>query len=92
MVQWFQERYISREEHQQIVDYYRKLVAYTYGNVRDLRALLAASAREKPEALEEDGEMTAEPRQAPEPKSEPIQSGSNVVSLGSYRDRRRSGI
>jgi len=27
MAEWFDERYISREEHQQIVDYYRKLVA-----------------------------------------------------------------
>lgn len=38
MVEWFQERYISRDEHQQIVEYYRKLVAQLYCQVCELRA------------------------------------------------------
>lgn len=38
MTQWFQERYISREEHKQTVDYYRKLVVHLYSQLRDLRA------------------------------------------------------
>lgn len=38
MVEWFQERYITRDEHQSIIAYYRKLVAQLHGNVRELRA------------------------------------------------------
>lgn len=37
MVEWFHERYISRVEHQEIVHYYRKLVARLHGQVRELR-------------------------------------------------------
>jgi hypothetical protein len=38
MTQWFQERYISREEHQQSITYYTKLVARLYRQVCELRA------------------------------------------------------
>lgn len=38
MTQWFQERYISREEHQQSIVYYTKLVAQLYRQVCELRA------------------------------------------------------
>jgi hypothetical protein len=38
MNQWFQERYISREEHQQSIAYYTKLVAQLYRQVCALRA------------------------------------------------------
>ena len=38
MIEWFDERYISRGEHQQVVDYYRKLVAQLYRQVCTLRA------------------------------------------------------
>jgi hypothetical protein len=38
MIEWFDERYISRDEHRQVVDYYRKLVAQLYHQVRTLRA------------------------------------------------------
>jgi hypothetical protein len=44
MTQWFQERYISRGEHQEIVEYYRKLVAHLHHTVRDLRAQVDAQA------------------------------------------------
>lgn len=38
MLQSFQERYISREEHQKVVQYYTKLVANLYRQVCELRA------------------------------------------------------
>lgn len=84
MVQWFQERYISREEHQRVVDYYRKLVAQLYGNVCDLRALAEMQVAEIPPVAEE-------PAKAADKVHE---SGpdSNVIDLSSYRDRRRSGV
>ena len=44
MTQWFQERYISRDEHREIVEYYRKLVAQLYRTVRDLRVQVDAQA------------------------------------------------
>ncbi|MDB5554249.1 MAG: hypothetical protein JWL86_4233 [Rhizobium sp.] len=47
MTQWFQERYISREEHQQSIVYYTKLVAQLYRQVCELRA-----ARVDPEAID----------------------------------------
>jgi large subunit ribosomal protein L14 len=61
MVQWFQERYIAREEHQRIVDYYRKLVAQLHGNVRDLRARAAAPVTDAPQPAEEPDDVTEEP-------------------------------
>jgi len=42
MVEWFQERYISREEHQEIVEYYRKLVATLQHTVGELRTRVDA--------------------------------------------------
>ncbi|UVC10650.1 hypothetical protein IHQ71_08725 [Rhizobium sp. TH2] len=47
MTQWFQERYISREEHQQSIAYYTRLVAQLYRQVCELRA-----ARVDPEAID----------------------------------------
>lgn len=38
MTEWFQERYISRVEHDEIVAYYAKLVAHLYRQVTELRA------------------------------------------------------
>lgn len=38
MIEWFDERYISRDEHQQVVEYYRKLVAQLYRQICTLRA------------------------------------------------------
>lgn len=80
MVQSFQERYITREEHQRIVDYYRKLVARLYGNVRDLRAQAEAPVKKAPQAAEWPDGM---------PQGKDL--GPNVVHLGFYRDRRKSG-
>lgn len=44
MTQWFHERYISREEHQQIIEYYRNLVAQLQRTVCDLRTRVDAQA------------------------------------------------
>lgn len=49
MVEWFQEKYISREEHQSVVAYYRKLVVQLHGHVRELRAQVEALAGLLPE-------------------------------------------
>jgi hypothetical protein len=38
MTQWFQERYISRGEHQQVVDFYRKLVVQLHRKLKEMRA------------------------------------------------------
>lgn len=47
MTQWFQERYISREEHQQSIAYYTNLVARLYRQVCELRV-----ARVDPDAID----------------------------------------
>ncbi|MBB3590902.1 hypothetical protein FHX08_001246 [Rhizobium sp. BK529] len=57
MIQWFEERYISREEHQRIVDYYRKLVAQLYGTVRDLRTAGEMQKAPIPAAAKEPGDI-----------------------------------
>ncbi|MBX9455821.1 MAG: DUF2730 domain-containing protein [Rhizobium sp.] len=44
MTQWFDERYITRGEHQEIVAYYRKLVAQLHRKVSDLRTQVDAQA------------------------------------------------
>lgn len=40
MTEWFDQRYISREEHRQIVEYYRKQVAGLYHDLCELRMLV----------------------------------------------------
>jgi hypothetical protein len=88
MGEWFNERYISRDEHQRIVEYYRTLVAQLYGNVRDLRLLMAVEQAAPPPGFEQvdvPEELLAEPTLEPDPEPD---LGSNVVSLGSYRERR----
>ena len=95
MVQWFRERYISREEHQQVVDYYRKLVAQLYGNVRDLRALVEAQRADIPQTMEQSA-GAEQPAEASTEQAKILPQkrdlGPNVISIGLYRDRRRSGI
>lgn len=44
MTEWFDKRYISRTEHQQIVDYYRKLVAQLQCKISALRSQVDAQA------------------------------------------------
>lgn len=78
MVEWFHERYISRDEHQQVVAYYTKLVAQLYSQVRDLRAAQAraqAVAEVKPE--ERPAETEAPPTAMPPPADE----STNVIRV-----------
>jgi hypothetical protein len=42
MTEWFNQRYISREEHDQVVEYYRKQVAQLYQKLSELRMVLDA--------------------------------------------------
>lgn len=44
MTEWFDQRYISRDEHRKVVDYYRKQVARLYRDVCELRVLTAVQA------------------------------------------------
>lgn len=39
MTEWFKQRYISREEHEQVVEYYRKQVAQLYQKLSELRII-----------------------------------------------------
>ena len=84
MAEWFNERYISRREHQEIVDYYRRLVARLHCHVRDLRAQIASGA----------GGARTDSGHGPDPKhsvhGDAIAgaSGGNVVRLDDHRCRR----
>ncbi len=96
MGQWFDERFISREEHEQIVAYYRKLVARLYGNVRDMQLLAAAERAVPPPAFEDPFDFAEAPDEV-SPESDESQLpepnlGSNVISLGSYRERRAARL
>ena len=64
MGEWFQERYISRDEHQQIVAYYKKLVAHLHCSVRDLRAEAVSrpAAAEAPPSVEKHQSMPPQGR------------------------------
>jgi len=42
MTEWFDQRYISREEHDQVVAYYRKQVAQLYEKLCELRTVVDA--------------------------------------------------
>ena len=82
MTQWFQERYISRDEHREIVEYYRKLVAQLYRTVRDLRVQVDAQALNNvvlhsQRLAERDAKRTAE--------LVPQDYGGNVIVLATRR-------
>ncbi|MDO9417583.1 hypothetical protein [Pararhizobium sp.] len=67
MIEWFDERYISRDEHQEVVAFYRRLVARLYGNVRELRAQVAVQ------------EMVGRVGDVPPVKRPACEDGSNVI-------------
>lgn len=83
MTQWFDERYISRGEHQEIVAYYRKLVAQLHRKVTDLRVQVDAQAAQirliQPLEDVEVADATEE--------TEPVADGDNVIRIDF---RRRS--
>ena len=84
-MEWFQERYISRDEHRKIVEYYRKLVAQLHVSLRDLRGAQADSqtAPQLP---------TTQPTPAPAAKDvapEIELFAENIIRLDFRRQRRR---
>jgi hypothetical protein len=78
MTQWLNERYISREEHQRIVEYYRNLVAQMHCKAKDLQMQL--------DELEEDyGVEYSEPRGESEGLVISCDDGSNVIRFNFRR-------
>jgi hypothetical protein len=72
MTEWFDQRYISRDEHRQIVDYYRKQVARLYHELSELRSgMEALGSRET----------------APRPLPRQAADGDNIIRLD-FRRRR----
>ncbi len=44
MSDWFNQKYVARDEHQQIVEFYRKVIAHLSCTIRELRAEHSNSA------------------------------------------------
>lgn len=85
MAEWFDERYISRIEHQQIVEYYKKVVVQLHRKVKELRAIVDARP---PDFALMDGLGPA--RQAPRVGGMPPGGyGGNVISFEAWRRARR---
>jgi len=85
MVEWFHERYISRTEHQEIVDYYKKLVVQLHRKVCELRAHVDIAV----DAAEMAGHQPAR-RVPPGPAAQPDYGG-NVISFDTRRRARALG-
>jgi len=87
MVEWFHERYIARTEHEQVVDYYKKLVVQLHRKVSELRAHIDTLPSggfdfDGPQA----GRLAFPPGSA-----EPRDYGGNVVSFEAHRRARLRG-
>jgi hypothetical protein len=82
MVEWFHERYISRAEHQEIVDYYKKLVVQLHRKVSELRAHIDTQV----DAAAMDDDRPDKATVPPGPTL-PHCYGGNVIS---FESRRRS--
>ena len=78
MSEWFQERYISRDEHQRIVDYYRRLVAQLYGKLRESRSELDAQTLDK---LVAHSRRKAEREMRRLAQGSPSELGGNVIRV-----------
>ena len=72
MNEWFNKRYISRDEHRQAIEYYGRLVCQLYGTVKELRAQIDALESAAP--AEED----ALPAEKPAPEATGV---SNVIEI-----------
>ena len=81
MVEWFQERYISREEHQEIVEYYRKLVATLQHTVGELRTQVDA------ENIDAMVELSRRGRERERRKSKQGEHRDNVINVDFRRLR-----
>lgn len=86
MVEWFHERYIARAEHQEIVDYYKKLVVQLHRKVSELREQIDSQL----DAAEMAGHQPTRAFFPPGPAPEPHYGG-NVVSFEAHRQARARG-
>jgi hypothetical protein len=84
MSEWFDERYISRAEHQQIVDYYRNLVAQLHRQVRALRSQEDARTLDN---LVEHGRRKAEREMRRLMEASLTEHGGNVIKVDFTRRR-----
>jgi hypothetical protein len=75
MTEWFDQRYIARDEHQQIVDYYRQQVARLYSELCELRARMDA---QNINSMVEIGRRKAQRELR---RSQPETAGDNVVRV-----------
>lgn len=85
MSEWFDERYISRDEHQRIVDYYRALVAQLYCKLRDTRSQVDADALDQ---LVDHSRRQAEREMRRATEACLSENGGNVIRLDFSRRRR----
>lgn len=73
MTEWFQERYVSRQEHQEAVDYYRKLVASLQVTVCELRSKL-----DTPDVPPDMAPSRSQLR-GPKRQRDPLASGATII-------------
>lgn len=83
MTQSFQERYISREEHQQSIAYYTKLVARLYRQVCELRA--AQVDPHEIDALIEENRRKAEDEIRRHMQSPAQKNRGNIITVDFHR-------
>jgi uncharacterized protein YbjQ (UPF0145 family) len=75
MTEWFNKRYISRDEHDQVVEYYRRQVAQLYEKLSELRTVLDA---QNLDTMVEHSRRVAERELR---KSAHDEGGNNVISV-----------
>lgn len=85
MTEWFKERYIPRDEHERIVDYYRNLVAQLHVKVREARIRVDADVLD---AAVEHSRRLAD-RSAPQAQAP---GGVNVIRVDFGRRRGSKGL
>lgn len=84
MSEWFDQRYISRDEHQKIVDYYRNLVIQLHRTVRELRSRVDAQTLD---TLIEHSKRMAERETRRVTEESLVEHGGNVIRLDFSRRR-----
>lgn len=84
MSEWFDQRYISRDEHQKIVDYYRNLVIQMHRTVRELRSRVDAQTLD---TLVEHSKRMAERETRRVTEESLVEHGGNVIRLDFSRRR-----
>jgi DNA mismatch repair ATPase MutS len=90
MTQWLHDRYISRQEHQQIVEYYRKLVGNLQHTICELKTKVDTYNLEKfDEFVEQVGREAEMERVKAQPvkRSHPLERTGNIIEYD-FRNRR----